>query len=366
MRPTEREGGKMVGERRDQDTIDREASRWLARQRLMSASERDAEEFVAWQAADPRHAAAFARMRRTLDEIASLRSLAELEPLDADAPVEDADAISLRAHRVGAETKDRARHGTRSRRRIAGAIAAMAAMVAVLVAMPYWWKPASVLDVATAVAQVRTLDLPDGSRVTLGGDSRIVANFGDGVRSVRLEAGQAFFEVARDPARPFVVEAGDTRVRVVGTRFDVGYGVDRVRVTVEQGTVEVREPAPILAEPARHVLHGGERIETRETSALLALRAPAPAKIHAVEGPVAAWRDGQLVYDGARLADVVADLNRYYRPGVRLTDAALGDERVAAAFRVDDVDAFLDNLPAALAVTVDRQPDGLVVIGRRR
>ncbi len=341
----------MAEPNRTRAAIDAEAGRWLARRRLIGASAAEDAAFERWRDADPRHGAAFQGMSRTLEDIASLTALAELEPLEP-AP---------------RRLRDRAREGLGRRTRAVAAIGAAAAAVAIAAVLAPGLLRRPDLDQRTAVAEIRTLNLADGSRVTLGARSHIKVEFEKAARRVELTDGEAFFEVAHDPSRPFFVETGGAQVRVVGTKFDVRRGGDRVEVSVQQGVVEVRERGKLLAPagPTR-VLTAGERVEAvRSHIAML----PAPwSHVGAVERAAAApggWRDGQLTYDGVRLADLVADLNRYYAPGVRLGAGALGDTRLAASFKTHEIDNFLANLPSVLPVAVRRDPGGGVTITER-
>jgi transmembrane sensor len=219
----------------------------------------------------------------------------------------------------------------------------------------------------TGVGQTRVLTLSDGSTVVLGARSRVVVKFTDRERLVRLTAGEALFEVRRNAARPFVVDAGDTVIRDVGTRFDVNRAGASVRVAVLEGEVEVRErgaPAAHLVK-AVQFLRAGDSLEAIRGQAEDRLQQPGSFIVRPVE-PVAvtAWRDGRLVYENARLVDVIADVNRYYGPGVTL-DSPSADLRVTASFRTNEIPAFLNTLDSALPVKIVRGNSGHFDVSRR-
>jgi transmembrane sensor len=333
----------MLAERkRTQSEVDREASAWLARRRLTRLSAAEEAEFGAWSAADPRHAATFEAMALTLEDISSLRSLAELEPLDASPPL----------------------FGGLRHRSVAAGFAAMAAALAAIVVVPGLFDRPDI-EASTLIAEIRPITLPDGTRVTLGAKSEIKVRFDGGERRVELASGEAFFEVADDPARPFVVDAGGTVIRDIGTKFDVKRAAGRVEVGVLEGIVEVRPQDLFRRDTTVRRLKAGQRVRAEETGLGPLL---AGAQVGAVEiAPAAAgaWREGQLTYDDTTLADVVADLNRYYGPGVRLESAPLGQARLAASFKVHEIDKFLQELPAVAPVIVTREGDGAVTIARR-
>lgn len=330
---------------RSQADIDREASEWLARRRMTRLTAADEAAFEVWNA-EPKNAAAFASMSRTLEDISSLSSLAELEPLEP-AP-----------RRPRMPYRD-----TPRRQGIAAAGIAVGAAAAVAVAIiPTLDRPT--LRAATRVAEVRAITLPDGSRVTLGARSKIAVRFEGGVRRVQLTDGEAFFEVVHDPAHPFEVETGGTVIRDIGTKFDVKRGAGGVEVAVLEGSVQVRERS-ILPGAAR-TLTAGQRV-TATQARLGPITAPI-ASVGAVQMATASageWRSGQLTYDDTRLADVVADLNRYYGPGVKLASGA-GEARLAASFKVGEIDKFLTELPTVAPVQVTRDASGAVTISPRR
>lgn len=345
--------------------IDEEAGEWLIRQSEGPLSAKEQARFDDWLIAEPAHAIAYAEMARTWDEVRTLSHLSELRRPetavpDPAAPEPVADVVPLRPKR---------------RLVLPMAVAgALAASIAGALFLPATVIPATGLfpdaSHATRIAEQRVLTLADGSRVTLGAASRLKIWMSDGERRVQLASGEAFFDVAHDAARPFFVEAGDTVIRVVGTRFDVNRAREGVRVTVLSGVVRVEAPDRAAGKAsARTVrtLTAGQRIETAAAPPLLSLASPPPARPIAVtDAPardVAAWRDGRLVYDNARLADLVADVNRYYAPGVTL-DASARDLRVTASFATAEIPAFMATLATALPVDVERKADGGYRIAR--
>lgn len=315
------------------EDVDEAASLWLARRRL--GEDFDEAEFQAWLAADPRHAAAYAEMSRAAGLVSELAELGQLS----------------------ATPKRRVPW-------IAGSLAAAAAAALFVFVAPVFDAPDALY--ATEIAEIREVELPDGSVVTLAPDSQLELHFSARLRRVELTQGEAFFDVAADAGRPFLVEAGGADVRVVGTQFNVRRGGEAVRVSVAEGVVRL-SAAPMLpvARPEPVLLHAGERAEVAERAALLGA-APAPAVSRFSPDTTGAWREGHLSYVEAPLSELVADLNRYYAPGVRLTEPGLGEFRLTASFRADDLETFFSTLPAAAPVTVTRGAGGEVVIAPAR
>jgi transmembrane sensor len=218
---------------------------------------------------------------------------------------------------------------------------------------------------ATELAQIETVALPDGSVMTLGPVSRVDVRFTEDARQVALVSGEAFFDVSRDESRRFAVEVGDTTVVVRGTQFDVRRSEGVVRVVVARGSVEVDAAAALRLQSASAVLRAGDQAEAPERVGLLSAR---PELVLSRVSPEAAgaWRQGHLSYIEAPLSELVADLNRYYAPGIRLSDPAIGRYRLTASFRADDIETFLSTLPDAAPVRLTRGPRHEVVISPAR
>ncbi|HWK75746.1 MAG TPA: FecR domain-containing protein, partial [Povalibacter sp.] len=191
-----------------------EASEWLVIMSDAGVSETERRRFQAWLTADPEHERVFQAQHQAWSLAGQMRHL-------LDRPTS-------------------ARRGPRRVLERAWPIAAMLAVVFVgIIALQFGGIRSGERRFATEVAQIKELKLEDGSSISLGAASRIEVDFTSGARRVILLGGQAFFDVAHDPSRPFFVDAGATTVRVVGTQFDVNYATDKVRVSVLKGKVEV-------------------------------------------------------------------------------------------------------------------------------
>lgn len=225
----------------------------------------------------------------------------------------------------------------------------------------------------TALAEVRELRLPDGSLVTLGAKSKIEVDFAEDRRLVKLLAGEAFFAVAKDSARPFHVLAGRTNVRVVGTKFNVNRSSEAVRVAVLEGVVQVTGPALDPAADGRAPvvpLTAGQQIVTETRAPPAPAPAPAaPQRPQVTQSSVVepgSWRSGNLAYENMPLGQIVADANRYYGHEIRIASAAARNMRLTTGFRVDQVDRFLETVESALPLDVVHEADGDVTIVERR
>lgn len=326
----------------DLDRIDEEASNWvvLASERELTREEQ--RELDAWRSADARHERAWIDFSRTWGDIASMRSLADLVPLSvlaANDVVEAAPPPRFQIPKVAW-----------------GAVAAI--LIAVITIPAFLWTGQS-QEYQTQIAQNRLIALPDGTQVTLGPSSSLEVKFSDGERRVALTGGEAFFEVVHDQGRPFLVEAGTSLVRVLGTKFDVNYSKQSVRVAVLQGLVEVKEGKHARTARPAQLLRAGQRTEIMLAGPPAKSVTTAPQDMTALPARApGAWREGRLVYENARLADLVSDVNRYYAPGVTLTDPSIADLRITASFKASEIPAFMSALHAVVPVKTSETSGG--------
>lgn len=221
-------------------------------------------------------------------------------------------------------------------------------------------------DYSTRVAEVRELPLDDGSVLTLGAKSELDVRFTETERTVRLDRGEAFFSVAHNAARPFVVIAGDTRIRVVGTQFNVAYDGRRARVTVLRGEVQITSEGGRIA----RLFHAGEvatPVRLLANQRIDAEDSAPPGAPETLQGTqVCSWCQGRLDYREAPLSDIVADANRYYHGQIVIVTPDLGAERLTTSFSASQIEEMLDTLPGSLSVTVERRADGTVELARSR
>ncbi|WP_374979324.1 FecR family protein [Pseudomonas solani] len=220
-----------------------------------------------------------------------------------------------------------------------GALLAMAASLALVV----WgggWKPVDWLqdlgaDYVSAPGEVRTVELADGSVITLDADSAVSVELRADERHVELRRGAAFFQVSHGEV-PFVVYAAGGEARVLGTRFGVRLRHGGARVTVEQGRVGVTaapgQPQDVLAANQQLVYGEGKAGETWTVDAQAQL----------------SWREGRLTFYKTPLADVLAELARYYPGRIVLLDDELAARRISGSFPSNDPHAILDSLRAVV------------------
>lgn len=217
------------------------------------------------------------------------------------------------------------------------------------------------MALASRRGQLLRQTLPDGSELTLDAQSRATVNFFAAHRHVLLQEGAAFFGVARDEARPFVVEAGLARITVLGTRFAVELTGDATEVKVESGQVQVQsldasghpgEPYQLGSGQGARVPHatgphtGGGHVE----------------RILAPSTTPATWRMGTLVFDATPLGAAVRRLDRYGSAPVTV-DARVAALPVSGQVRIAEALDWLQALPGVLPVRVERPTSGSAALG---
>ena len=226
----------------------------------------------------------------------------------------------------------------------------VALLLGSLVVRDVWQRDSAPALVAqTATGERRTLQLEDGSMIAIGGHSTVQVVLSARSREVRLDAGEAFFEVAKDAQRPFIVHVGDTTVRALGTAFNVRRAADRAVVAVAEGAVQVGNTRLVPGEQVM-VDSGGTLRERRSVDA----------------GAVGGWRAGRLQYVNEPLGVVVADVRRYSSREIEIADDAVGALRMTGTVFEDDVDAWLSTVERALPVTIQRDANGRVTLRSAR
>jgi transmembrane sensor len=209
----------------------------------------------------------------------------------------------------------------------------------------------------TPIGVVATVPLSDGSKVTLNTDTRIRVELDPTMRRVKLDHGEAFFDVSKDTARPFVVEIADKRVIAVGTQFSVRRDDDDIRVLVTEGRVWI-ERRGMATKAAQTQLAAGSEARTSQTAVLI--DQPAPAQVE----QLLSWRSGYIVFRDTTLADAVADFNRYSKRKIFIEDPAIAGIRIGGNFRSGDTDAFLWLLQSGFPINVERRSDRIILTKR--
>jgi transmembrane sensor len=325
----------------------------LARYLSQESGPEEADAIRRWLAEDPARGALVAALDR------SIRTLAFHAPPDLNveaalervaARLNEAEVVPL--HRGHRRTP---RHWLAIGLRAAAVVAVVGGGAALWRAIQPGGPARAVREYVTSVGERDSLRLPDGSLVLLGPDSRLLvrAAYGERVRDLEL-SGEALFDVVHDASRPFRVHAGLAVLEDLGTTFAVRSDSNGVHVVVTAGSVLVQDTARTPSRPV--ILRRGDRGRVGRDGQVTAERGTA------TEGDVA-WTRGRLVFRDASLAQVRADLRRWYGIDLRV-DSALAARHVTASFAGESPDQVVATIAMVLGARVERR--GNTVLMRAR
>lgn len=322
----------------------REAAQWLTRLKSSECGETERRAFAEWLKRSPVHVEHYLELAalevRLLD-----RAVFEGVELDAGANSAAANVVPMK---VAAAPHPR-KQPPRSWR-----FAAAAALGCITLAITLLYGHYSASErYRSAVGELRSIALLDGSIVTLNTQSEIEVRYTADARVVRLLKGEAFFRVAAQPSAPFSVHVDDTVVRALGTAFNVYRHSGANIVTVTEGRVAVSMEAGQTA----NILTVGEQTTAGAgDQAVLSVRRLNAAAI----AQVTSWTQRQLIFDDAPVGEVVAELNRYSHLRLVVDDPKLAQRRVTGTFESSDLNSFLDFLAAQSAVIVHKDGTGVI------
>lgn len=303
----------------------KEAAAWFARLSQLSVTTETLREFRDWRR-DPANVAAYNQVSGIWEAAGGL---------DGDPGIRAATAAALRRRSPSREGIAR---GLKRRLVLVFATASLAVVVI------GGWMLDHRPTYRTGLGEQRLVTLADGSRLRLNTDSAVRVRLGTDFRRVELRRGEAFFEVAHDAARPFIVSAYGAQVRAVGTKFDVRREPGSVQVTLLEGRVAVADAAG-----------GSATLAPNQQLTVKGQHLSRPASADAAE--VSSWTRGRLTFRNTPLAQAVAEVNRYSaRKLVLGGPPALGDRLVSGVFDVGDSAAFIAAVGALFDLSTT--PDG--------
>lgn len=310
----------------DKDRATAEAARWLVALEDEPGDKELRARFEGWLAANPANADAWANTSDIYDMMAKTPPVhtdrwAPYVAARSDSHPATADRVS---HDQPSGRASQRRNPARRRIALGAAAAALAACLAITV-MP------SVLlrleaDYVTSTAELRSIQMADGSTVHLAPDSAVTLDIDGDARRARLVKGEAFFEVAPDADHPFTVAARDVKTTVLGTAFNVRLGGRGAVVAVREGRVRVDHAT--AQPPASEGLKAGDWVRMGWTGSIQRGTAP--------PDEAGSWMQGQIVARNRPLAEVIDDLRRYHAGVIFLTDSDFGEQRVSGVYNLAD------------------------------
>lgn len=298
----------------------RAAAAWFARRDAGALSPEEEASFAAWLAESDAHPAAMARLEAMWSTL-------------REAPDEAGEQARARL----AARKRKARRRTALSAGAAGALIGLVLLDAPMRVMA---------DEITATGERREIALADGTSIVLNTHSALAIDYSAGARDIRLLRGEALFEVAPDPERPFVVTAGDLRARALGTAFIVRRQGSGARVTVTEHAVSVSARGrEAVVDEGRAIGFAGGLGEVEAADVFAA----------------SAWRRGVLVAEDRTLREVVAELARYHSGVLQVTGEA-AELRVSGVFPVDDPAAAVDLIEHTFGLGSVRAGERIIIL----
>jgi transmembrane sensor len=316
---------------KDTQAVNEEAAAWFARFQNAHASLQDECAFQDWVEADPAHAVAYARVEAAWERAERLVATGGADK-PAPAPARHADTLTRRAAAVALLTLG------------VGGIGGGFGL----------WALTRHKTYTTGIGERRTVALADGSRVVLNTSTIVAVAYSSGRRDLKLLAGEALFEVAKDPARPFIVTAGDAVVRAVGTAFNIRLRDQVTEVTVTEGVVAVGDKTIKARAPshnAPHIAAGNGALVAPWALAKVALD-PDALQIRT------AWQQGLIELRGDTLEQAVAEFNRYSEAKLVISDPRIAAIRVGGAFGTTESSKFVKALEDGFNVRAVPSTDG--------
>lgn len=333
-----------------------EACGWVVRRESASRTRDDDAQFHDWLEQDPENASRFAEGSALWNALGALK----------DSP--EAHAALEHLYDAGAVRDVRPTPWIASRRALlGGGVAALAAGLASLFILPRTLLDRP-LTFETSKGEQRRIVLSDGTTAMLDTATRIAVEMHHDQRLITLDHGQAFFDVAHDPARPFRVFAGDDEIRALGTAFQVRFENGAATVILEEGRVAVfsggtsttlhrQTPASGLEVPhATLVLRPGQATELSGDAS--------PKAVPVDLSDTGAWRNGELVFDDVPLSAAVAEVNRYGGPTIVLADRSVGELRISGTFHTNQPRDFVEGVTAALPVRLEQASAARLLLQR--
>jgi transmembrane sensor len=329
----------------DSGTIEETATRWVLRQHEGSWTAADAERLEAWLEESLLHRVAFIRLDTVWKATPRLKVLGAGLPKGAvPAPGVFKASTSGPTMESGVRTGYTAFTGWRRW----AAVAASVALALLGGSYLLLSKVSAANYYSTPIGGLATIPLADGSTLSLNTETRVRVSLGKHERRVDLESGEAYFVVANDSARPFVIYVGAKQVKALGTEFSVRRAAQDLQVYVAVGRVALTT-SPQGASDGSVSLEAGMVAQTAKSAVLVSQATPTQLD------DALSWRTGFVTFHDTELSDAVAEFNRYRARKIVIVDPTIASLRIAGKFRSSNAEAFLWLLQKGFPVTVEEQ-----------
>lgn len=315
------------------------AAQWWLRLRG-TQDPRTATDWLQWSGEKVEHAEAFERVVELGTQLSSLDASTKEALIAEFAP---RDSIPIRKAQW-------------RRPALLATAAAVAAMLVGAGGYLAWFQAAPVSEqtFTTQIGENRSLVLDDGSKVALGGASKIEVRYSEHLREIRLEKGEAYFVDTHEPGRPFVVTAGEISAQAIGTAFDVRRSAGNIVVAVADGRVLVASGYARPTNSSAVEASAGQQVVYSTTAAGL--------EISTIDANnIAAWRQRRLEFFDEPLSSVISQLNRYSQKPIRIDSSSLNTLRLTGTAYLDNLNGWLSAVPALFPIKVTTGSDVIVL-----
>ena len=341
-------------DRRHQATL--EAAEWVLRLQDPKVTRSERAEYVRWLRESSLHVAEMLRVSYVHGELTDFPYWKEIGPLDIS--TEGASLLELPGGRGPRIREARPARGLR----LWSLIGAIAATIAILGVALVYLGDIRHQTIDTGVGERRTVALADGSLVLVSPETSLRVHFTQNERRVTMSRGDALFRVAKNLAKPFIVETNHTRVRAIGTAFGVEHHFDSVIVTVEEGRVAVAQAA-MEPSPSTALVPRATEISLQADQQVIVPQVGSIGRVRKVDSRREfAWADGHLIFDHDSVAEVVRQFNRFNHVQIKVLDPQLATRPISAVFNVSDPEAFVTFLESVANIRVTHPSRDMIVI----
>jgi transmembrane sensor len=342
---------------KDSTTLEAAAADWFAKREAGRWGAEDQVHLEAWLNASTANRIAYIRLQTAWERSGRLKALGAGVPAGTIPP---RDSWGFAASPKGSTPENYLQQTPKVRAVLSARFArAMAISLIVVLAIGTAWQFLAnhAHSYTTQIGTISTVPLSDGSKITLNTDSQIRVVLNASERRIELDQGEAYFEVAKDAARPFIVAIADKRVIAVGTKFSIRREHDDIRVLVTEGRVRIERRGSSSRAPETQLAAGSQ---ARTAQAAVLVDQPPPMEVE----QLLSWRMGYIVFRDTSLADAVADFNRYTTRKIVIDDPAIANIRIGGNFRSDNADAFLSLIQNGFPIHVEQHSDRIVLTKR--
>lgn len=321
------------GSQQQQQLLD-EASEWLVCLCSGQRSEQQEHDFALWLSRSDAHKDAFDQTESLWQDLAIVQHFPNVDE-SPELPQAANDATGGIIKRRGF---------------LATAAAALLAVSSIFLQPALEKSNTEAMSYRTDVGEQEKIALSDGSSLYLNTSSRVSVSYSENQRYILLEQGEAYFDVAKDKSRPFVVEIPNGTVTAVGTAFNIHVHDERTDVRVTEGVVKVMEQSTGYGPLGVAIVRADQAIEVSASDKLGSARAVDNSN-------VAAWTEKKLIFQNTNLHEVISALNRYSTRTIKIGDPSIASRKVSGVFRLDQPQAVLEGIEASLGLAHEEHGD---------